>query len=66
MNSRDEDAPSLSCSSLAPAGVAPSPVVLLAPGRFPCDFFLVEIAGGVAGNTSLKLQVLDGGHTPLL
>lgn len=49
MNSRDEDAPSLSCSSLAPAGVAPSPVVLLAPGRFPCDFFWLRLPGVLLG-----------------
>lgn len=66
MNSRDEDAPSLSYSSLAPAGVAPSPEVLLAPRHFPRDVFLAEVAGCVAGNTSFELQVWDGGPTPLL
>lgn len=65
MNSWDADAPSSTSSSLAPASITPPPEVLLAPGRaFPLWFFWAEVAGCVAENALLKLQVWDGVQHP--
>lgn len=56
-------APSLTCSSLALGGIAPSPAALCAPGpAFPTCFLFggAEAAGCVVGNVLLELWVWDG------